>query len=266
MKTLRFVLAVLVSAFTFPLFAADVPLPSGVTRTTSVEGITEYDLANGLRVLFAPDASKPTTTVNTTYMVGSRQENYGETGMAHLLEHLMFKGTPTYPMAWNEFTRRGLRANGSTWTDRTNYFASMAANEENLEWYLKWSADAMTHSFIARKDLDSEMTVVRNEMENNENQPLNALLEKVIAVSYQWHSYGKSTIGARADVENVSIERLQAFYRTHYQPDNAVVILTGKFDEAAALKLIADAYRGIPRPTRKLEPTYTVDPTQEGER
>ena len=247
-------------------FAADPPLPAGVTKVTSVEGITEYTLANGLRVLFAPDDSKPTTTVNTTYLVGSRHESYGETGMAHLLEHLLFKGTPTYPTVWNEFTKRGLRANGSTWVDRTNYFASFAASDANLEWYLRWSADAMTNSFIARKDLDSEMTVVRNEMELGENSPFRSLLEKTMAASYTWHNYGKSTIGARADVENVSIERLQAFYRTHYQPDNAVLILAGKFDEAKALALLAETFGRIPRPARKLVATYTVDPPQEGER
>ena len=257
--------AALVAAAT-SAFAADVPLPPGITKVTSVEGITEYALPNGLRVLFAPDASKPSTTLNTTYLVGSRNENYGETGMAHLLEHLMFKGTPTYPGAMAEMSRRGLNFNGSTWTDRTNYFASWAANDDTLEWYMRWSADAMTNSFIAKKDLDSEMTVVRNEMESNENNPLNAILQKSIAASYQWHSYGKSTIGARADVENVSIDRLQAFYRTYYQPDNAVVILTGKFDEARALKLVADTFGKIPRPSRKIQPTYTVDPTQEGER
>src|ERR1700694_1518098 len=124
----------------------------------------------------------------------------------------------------------------------------------------------MTNSFIAKKDLDSEMTVVRNEMEMGENSPFRSLLEKTMAASYTWHSYGKSTIGARADVENVSIERLQAFYRTYYQPDNAVLILTGKFDEAKALALIAETFGRILRPARKLLPTYTVDPTQEGER
>ena len=249
------------------LFAfAQVPLPAGVTKVTSVEGITEYNLPNGLRVLFAPDSSKPSTTVNTTYLVGSRHENYGETGMAHLLEHLLFKGTPTFPQAWIEFTKRGLRANGSTWTDRTNYFASMAANDENLEWYLKWSADAMTHSFIAKKDLDSEMTVVRNEMESGENNPFRSLLFQTIGASYVWHSYGKSTIGARADVENVSIERLQAFYRNYYQPDNAVLIITGKFDEAKTLAIVAREFGKIPRPTRKIQPTYTVDAEQQGER
>jgi zinc protease len=266
MKILRSLLAALAATLSFATCAADVPLPAGVTKATSVEGITEYDLANGLRVLFAPDSSKPTTTVNTTYMVGSKHENYGETGMAHLLEHLMFKGTPTYPQAWIEFTKRGLRANGSTWTDRTNYFASMAANDENLEWYLKWSADAMTHSFIAKKDLDSEMTVVRNEMESGENNPLRSLLFQTIGASYVWHSYGKSTIGARADVENVNIERLQGFYRNYYQPDNAVLIITGKFDEAKTLAIVAREFGRIPKPTRKLQPFYTVDPEQQGER
>ncbi|MGZ5036536.1 MAG: M16 family metallopeptidase [Usitatibacter sp.] len=242
------------------------PLPAGVTQGPSVEGITEYDLANGLRVLFAPDKSKPTTTVNTTYLVGSRNENYGETGMAHLLEHLMFKGTPAYPQVWKDFTSRGMRANGSTWTDRTNYFASFNANDENLDWYLRWSADAMTHSFIARKDLDTEMTVVRNELELYENDPFRSTLERTIAAAFTWHSYGKSTIGARSDVENVDISRLQAFYRNFYQPDNAVLILTGSFDEAKTLALIADTFGKIPRPERKIQPTYTIDAAQQGER
>jgi len=259
-------IAGLLACFALAANAADPPLPAGVTRGPSVEGIAEYDLANGLRVLFAPDDSKPTTTVNTTYIVGSRHENYGETGMAHLLEHLMFKGTPAYPMVWNEFRRRGLRANGSTWTDRTNYFASFAANDENLEWYLRWSADAMTHSFIAKKDLDSEMTVVRNELELGENDPFRSLLQRSAAAAYTWHNYGKSTIGARADVENVSIDRLQAFYRNFYQPDNAVLIVTGKFDQAKTLKLIAGTFGPIPRPKRVIDPTYTVERAQEGER
>src|SRR5690606_30216955 len=108
-------------------------LPAGVTSLSSIEGVTEYRLHNGLRVLLAPDQSKPTTTVNMTYLVGSRHESYGETGMAHLLEHLLFKGTPTTRNALGEFSRRGLRANGSTSSDRTNYFASFAGNPEALD-------------------------------------------------------------------------------------------------------------------------------------
>ncbi|KAB2844065.1 MAG: insulinase family protein, partial [Burkholderiales bacterium] len=240
-------------------------LPTGVTLAASVEGITEYQMKNGLRVLLAPDPSKPTITVNTTYLVGSKHENYGETGMAHLLEHLIFKGTPTYPMAFAEMQKRGMRMNGTTWVDRTNYFASFAANEADLDWYLRWSADAMVNSFIAKKDLDSEMTVVRNEMEMGENDPFRSLYGKALAAAYRWHNYGKDTIGARADVENVSIERLQAFYRKYYQPDNAVLVVTGKFDEAKTLKLINETAGAIARPGRKLDTHYTLDAAQDGE-
>jgi zinc protease len=233
---------------------------------TSVEGITEYRLANGLQVLLAPDDAKPTTTINLTYKVGSRHESYGETGMAHLLEHLLFKGTPRHPTVWAEFNKRGLQANGSTSYDRTNYFASFAANETNLAWYLDWLADSMTHSFIARKDLDSEMTVVRNEMERGENDPSRILYERTLAAMYQWHNYGKSTIGARADVEGVDIARLQAFYRLHYQPDNATLIVSGKFEPARVLALVQRQFGKIAKPGRKLPALYTLEAAQDGER
>jgi zinc protease len=241
--------------------AAALPKP-----VTDVEGISEYRLANGLQVLLAPDDSKPTTTVNVTYRVGSRHENYGETGMAHLLEHLIFKGTPTHRTVWAEFSKRGLRANGSTWVDRTNYFASFSANDDNLRWYLGWQADAMINSFIARKDLDTEMTVVRNEMEMGENDPGRILFEKTLATMYQWHNYGKSTIGARSDVENVDIGRLQAFYRLYYQPDNATLIVSGKFDPARTMGWIEQSFGRIPKPKRALPHLYTIDPVQDGER
>ena len=256
-------------AFSQTALAADparVPLPKGVTAVTAVEGIVEYRLANGLQVLLVADDSKPTTTVNLTYHVGSRHENYGETGMAHLLEHLMFKGTPTNPNVWAEFTRRGLRANGSTWFDRTNYFASFAANDENLKWFLSWHADAMVNSFIARKDLDTEMTVVRNEMEMGENSPSRILYQKTLAAMFDWHNYGKDTIGARTDVENVDIGRLQDFYRRYYQPDNATLVVSGRFDAPQVLRWIGQFFGPIPKPKRVLPALYTLDPVQDGER
>lgn len=245
---------------------ARAPAATGLQEVRSVEGITEYRLRNGLQVLLIPDDSKPTTTVNLTYRVGSRHEGYGETGMAHLLEHLLFKGSPRHPTVWAEFTKRGLQANGTTWLDRTNYMASFAANEDNLRWYLGWLADSMTNSFIARKDLDSEMTVVRNEMEMNENSPDRVLFEKVLASMYLWHNYGNSTIGARADVENVDIPRLRAFYRTWYQPDNATLIVSGKFDPARVKAWVTSSFGPIPRPGRTLPEPYTIDPVQDGER
>ena len=241
-------------------------LPAGIRAVTSVEGVDEYRLANGLQLLLIPDDSKPTTTVNLTYRVGSRHENYGETGMAHLLEHMLFKGTPKHPKVWSEFQKRGLDANGTTWLDRTNYTAKFSANDANLQWYLGWLADSMINSFVARADLDTEMTVVRNEMERGENNPSRILLHRTMALMYDWHSYGHSTIGARADVENVDIPRLQAFYRLYYQPDNATLTVSGKFDPVRVLQVVADAFGAIPKPTRALPVLYTLDPVQDGER
>jgi zinc protease len=235
-------------------------------RITTVEGITEYRLANGLRVLLYPEPSKPIITVNITYLVGSRQESYGETGMAHLLEHLMFKGTPTHRNIPDEISVHGAKVNGSTTTDRTNYYEIFSASDENLNWALSLEADRMVNSFIAKKDLDTEMTVVRNEMENGENSPSRILEERVLETAYIWHNYSHPTIGARSDVENVPIERLQAFYHTYYQPDNAVLVVAGKFDEAKTLALIQQKFGPIAKPTRTLPNPYTVEPVQDGER
>jgi zinc protease len=242
------------------------PLPPGVTRGPTVEGITEYRLANGLRFVLFPDPSKPTATVNITYLVGSRHEGYGEKGMAHLLEHLIFKGSKNFPHPDAEFSRRGFQNNGSTWLDRTNYFSTFQASDENLKWAIDWSADAMVNSFIAKKDLDSEMTVVRNEFEMGKTDPSRLMFEHNQALLYDWHNYGKSTIGARSDIEHVRIENLQAFYRMYYQPDNAVLIVAGKFDETKALRWIADAFGRIPKPKRTLPVLWTEEPTHDGER
>lgn len=243
--------------------------PTGVQKVTSIEGITEYRLNNGLRVLLFPDVSKQTITVNMTYLVGSRHEGYGETGMAHLLEHLVFKGTPKHPNIPQELTEHGARPNGTTWYDRTNYFETFNATEENLLWALDLESDRMVNSYIAKKDLESEFTVVRNEFERGENDPSGILMERVMSAAYIWHNYGKTTIGARSDIENVPIERLQAFYRKYYQPDNAVLTVSGKIDEEKTLKLINDYFGKIPRPDRKADPlfaTYTREPVQDGER
>ncbi|HRK84980.1 MAG TPA: pitrilysin family protein [Alcaligenes faecalis] len=241
-------------------------LPAGLAQGPAVEGVTQYTLDNGLRIVLAPDDSKPTTTVNMTYLVGSRHENYGQTGMAHLLEHMLFRGTPTLRNALGEFSKRGLEANGTTSTDRTNYFASFAAQPETLEWYLNWQADVMVNALIDKQDLEAEMPVVRNEMENGENNPFRVLMQKVTAAAFQWHSYGKSTIGARSDVENVDIAQLRKFYHDYYQPDNAVLFVTGQFDTEATLEIIAKSFGSIPKPSRTLRPEYTVEPVQDGTR
>jgi zinc protease len=248
-----------------PALAAD-PAPSRPTKVTAVEGITEYRMDNGLRVLIFPDQSKPTVLVNITYLVGSRLEGYGETGMAHLLEHMLFKGTPSRPDVWKLLQDHGANFNGTTWWDRTNYFEELPASAENLDFALALEADRMVSSKIAAEDLAKEFSVVRNEFEKTENQPDIVLEDKVLAAAYQWHNYGKSTIGSRSDIERVPIENLRAFYRRYYQPDNAILIVAGKFDEKRALDLVAKYFGAIPRPARKLAQTWTVEPVQDGER
>jgi zinc protease len=244
--------------------SAPTPAP---TKVTSVEGITEYRLANGLQVLLFPDNSKPTVTVNVTYMVGSRFEGYGETGMAHLLEHLMFKGTMRHGEILAELNAHGaVSENGSTDYDRTNYYETLNATDENLRWALDMEADRMVNSRIARTDLDSEMTVVRNEFERDENSVANVLEERVLSTAYLWHSYGRSPIGSRSDIEKVPIDALQAFYRKYYQPDNAMLVVAGKIDPAKTLGWINEIFGALPKPTRKLTPTYTEEPAQDGER
>ena len=236
------------------------------TKVTSVEGITEYRLDNGMAVLLFPDSSKPTVTVNVTYMVGSRHEGYGETGMAHLLEHMVFKGTTHRGDIKVELRNHAADYNGSTWYDRTNYFETLPATDENVRYALDMEADRMINSRVSREDLDKEMTVVRSEFEMGENSPTRVLQERVLSTAYLWHGYGRSTIGSRADIEHVPIDRLQAFYRNYYQPDNAMLVVAGKFDETKTLAWAKEIFGAIPKPSRKLSPTYTEEPTQDGER
>lgn len=245
---------------------ASLALPRNVAAGPCIEGICEYTLPNGLRVLLFPDATTPTVTVNLAYGVGSVHENYGETGMAHLLEHLLFKGTPTHTDIPGELKKRGIAANATTSFDRTNYYGSFPANDDTLAWLLGLEADRMVNSFIAKKDLDSEMTVVRNEMERNENNPGAVLAQRVRSTAYLWHNYGNTTIGARSDVEGVPIGNLQAFYRTWYRPDNATLVIAGRIDPATTLATVATAFAKVKRPATQLPAFHTTEPTQDGER
>ncbi len=235
-------------------------------KVASVEGITEYKLPNGFRYLLFPDGSSPKVTVNVTILVGSRQEGYGETGMAHLLEHMVFKGSPKFLNPKKALNERGASFNGTTFVDRTNYFETLPASDENLKFAIEFEADRLTKSFIKREDLAKEMTVVRNEFEQGENNPVRVLFQRVLATAYEWHNYGKSTIGNRADIERVPVENLRVFYKKYYQPDNMVLVVSGKFDEKKAHQYIAKYFGSIPKPKRELPKTYTEEPPQDGER
>ena len=237
-----------------------------IKKTASVEGITEYMLDNGLKVLLFPDNSAQTITVNITYKVGSRHEGYGEKGMAHLLEHMVFKGTPKHPNIPEELTSHGARPNGTTWYDRTNYFETFNATDENLDWALDLESDRMLNSYVAKEDLESEFSVVRNEFEMGENSPTGVLIDKVISSAFLWHNYGNSTIGNRSDIERVPIDNLKAFYKKYYRPDNSVLMITGKFDGDKTLALVEKKFGPLKNPDKPLVDVPTIEPPQDGEK
>ena len=131
------------------------------------------------------------------------------------------------------------------------YFETLNASDDNLRWALALETDRMVNMTMEKKDLDTEMTVVRNEMETGENSPINVLEERVLAAAYNFHNYGKSVIGARTDVERVPIDHLAAFYQKYYQPDNAVLTIAGQFDESKALAFVASTVGALPKPQRR---------------
>jgi zinc protease len=237
-----------------------------LTEVQSVEGITEFRLDNGMQVLFVPDDSKSLVTVNVTYFVGSRHEGYGEAGMAHLLEHMLFKGTPSRTEIPKSLKDRGASYNATTWLDRTNYFETLESKPGNLEFAIALEADRMVNSNVAGEDLNKEMTVVRNEFESGENNPFQVLQQRLFSAAYQWHNYGQSTIGNRSDIERVPIENLRSFYRRFYRPDNSMLVVAGKFDQAEAKELIIKYMGVLENPSKPLNSTYTVEPPQDGER
>src|SRR5215831_2144377 len=241
-------------------------LPQGVRKGASLAGITEYTYPNGLRVLLLPDSGSSSITVNIVYLVGSRHEGYGETGMAHLLEHLNFIKSTHDQDIKKELEDHGARWNGTTDYDRTNYFETVNASDENLRWALGLEAERMVNMRMEKALLDTEMTVVRNEFERGENNARQVLDERVWSTAYLWHNYGKSVIGSRADIERVPIDRLAAFYKKYYQPDNAVLMIAGQIDPSKTLGMVASTLGAIPRPARKLDTTYTAEPPQDGER
>nr|WP_315217282.1 pitrilysin family protein [uncultured Flavobacterium sp.] len=233
---------------------------------TSVEGIKEYNLPNGLKILLIPDAAQSNVVVNIVYNVGSRHEGYGETGMAHLLEHMLFKRSSKFSEIKKAIADKGAWANGTTWYDRTNYYEILPATDENLSWALEMEADRMVTSAILQSDLDTEFSVVRNEFEIGENNPSNVLSDRIVSAAYLWHNYGNSTIGSKEDIERVKAPALKNFYTKYYQPNNATLIVGGKFDENKTLELISKYFANIPKSKQSIEPTYTVEPPQDGER
>jgi zinc protease len=249
--------------------AAPVAVP-GFKFVRTVGTISEYMLeSNGLTVLLMPEHSAPVVTFMVTYRVGSRNEVTGTTGATHLLEHLMFKGSPTYNDANGNSVKQYLETvggmyNATTWLDRTNYYAEVERGA--LEGYVAIEADRMRNLWLHEADRQREMTVVRNEYERGENDPQEALDKEINAAAFVAHPYHHSTIGWLSDIENVPIEKLRAFYDTFYWPDNATVSVIGDFEPAAALALVKKYYGVYPRSPQPIPQLYTTEPEQQGAR
>jgi len=263
-------LALMVLAVMLTISFVSATIPEGISKVKEVSGIEEFKLeSNGLNILLLEDHSAPVLTFMVTFHVGSRNEVTGTTGSTHLLEHLMFKGTPKFNKPNgnsidNVLENVGAQMNATTWTDRTNYYESIPS--EYLETTVEIEADRMRNLLLLKEDKDSEMTVVRNEYERGENSPYQTLDKEIFATAFQAHPYHHSTIGWRSDIENVSIPQLREFYNTFYWPNNATVTVIGDFEKDNVLELIKKYYGEIPSSPHKIPELYTVEPKQEGPR
>ena len=213
-------------------------------------GVEEYrHRRNGLVALLLAEAAAPVVAFQVTYRVGSRNEGAGLTGATHLLEHLMFKGTERFNRDLGTSVFQTLQAvggqiNATTWYDRTNYYALLPS--EHLELAVEVEADRMRGARVRDEDLASERTVVLNELDRGENEPLRKLLHAVHATAFHAHPYRHPVIGWRSDVETVSAAGLRHFYDTYYWPRNAVASVVGHFDRAEALALLDRHFGAIP--------------------
>jgi zinc protease len=232
-------------------------------------GIQEYKLSNGLKVLLVENHSAPVATVLVVYKVGSRNEAVGYTGSTHFLEHMLFRGTPNYNKSKGTqiaqvLSKEGANFNATTWLDRTTYYETVPA--EKLELALDIESERMQHAFIRDADRQSEMTVVRNELERDENEPDSIMWKNLFAQAFVAHPYHHPTIGWHSDVEGVPTARLRQFYKEFYHPNNATLVLVGDFETQAALDLVEKKFGSIPSSKKPIPPMYTQEFLQQGER
>lgn len=249
-------------------FAAEPPWPSTLPTAPQARldaqagGIASWTLANGFRIILAPFPSAGSARVELLVKTGSKLEGYGETGMAHLLEHMLFKGAGDRADLKRDLTALGARWNGTTTADRTNYFETVAAEPDKIAAAIRIEADRLLRARFTREDLASEMTVVRNELERQEREPMPVVMRTLQRLSYVWHGYGRPTIGARSDIEGAPFEALQAFHRRHYRPDNAALIVTGQFDPQQVLSLAAGLFAPARNPDQPRVAHWTREPSE----
>ncbi len=238
---------------------------AGILSVGSLNGIEEHKLPNGLTILTKEVHSAPVAYFSVWYKAGSVDEQLGQSGMSHLLEHMMFKGTTTRKPGEISalLQQNGADFNATTSFDRTCYFETLAS--DRLEMAMKLESDRMSNSLFNEGEHQKEMTVVRSEYESGENNPSTALTKAVRLAAYQVHPYRWMTIGFRSDIENINRDEMYAYYQKYYVPNNAVVVMVGDFDTNAALKMVKQYFGATPR--KPIAPHFiTPEPAQEGER
>ncbi len=239
-------------------------------KVESEGGVTEWrHTENGLTVLTAPTPVAPVVAFGIVYRVGSRNELPGYTGATHILEHLMFKGTERFNRASGteaarELHRVGASFNATTWLDRTNYFEILPV--DRLALAVDIESDRMRGALVRDIDLESERTVVLNELDAGENDSFDLLMRSSFALAYLEHPYRHPTIGWRNDVERMTGDVLRGFYDTYYHPDNATVIVAGDLDEVSALDSVERGFGGLERAPGPVPEVTIRESKQRGER
>lgn len=257
-------ISILAAAWAFACLPAtaqkNVPTPAQLEAEAA--GISSYRLSNGFKIILIPFPSASNTRVELLVKSGSKFEGYGETGMAHLLEHMLFKGAGQRQNIKDDLTKLGASYNGTTTSDRTNYFETVDPDPKKIDELIRLEADRFIRARFTAKDLATEMTVVRNELENSEREPTQLVMSALARNSFNWHGYARSTIGARSDIEATTFQALQAFHRKHYRPDNAALIISGSFDQGRVLALASALFDVAKNPSLAKPANHTVDTPQ----
>jgi zinc protease len=225
--------------------------------------VTQFD--NGLQVILREVHSAPVISFWIAYRIGSRNERTGQTGISHWVEHMMFKGTKKFPIGIldREIDRAGGQWNAFTSTDYTMYYATLPA--ERIDLALEAEADRMINATFALEETESERTVIISERQGSENSPMFWLNEEVRATAFRVHGYHHSILGDMADLQTMSNQDLEAHYRTHYTPSNAVIVTVGAFQTTDMLAKIENYFGNLPTAPK---PTLfnRLEPPPQGER
>lgn len=249
---------------------SETDLPSAVEIRHTSGDIECYHLKeNGMRILLLPQNGAPVATSMVTYHVGSRNERTGHTGATHMLEHLMFKGTERFhkrkgTSIFETLQRVGANVNASTWMDRTNYFEMLPT--QHLPLALEIEADRMRGALLDPQDVEDERTVILNERDRNQNDPVSRLFDEVWGAAFVAHPYHHPTIGWKSDIETITPEGLREYYDTFYWPNNATLSLVGHFDRADVLAEVVEHFGSIDAAPHEIPELSTEEPEQTGQR